>query len=63
MIASSATDSGRDRELDQPFAIGRRGKVRIGNHELVAVSHAREDVQQIGMQQWMDALQHFITLL
>ena len=38
------------------------GKIRIGDHELVAVPHAREHMKQIGVQQWMDALEHFVTL-
>ncbi len=44
--------------VDQPPGDARRGKVGVDDRELVAVSHRRQRMQEIGVQQRMDALEH-----
>ena len=43
---------------DEAPGDARRGKVGVGDHQLVPVAHGREDVKQVGAEQGIEALQH-----
>ena len=44
--------------MQQASADARRRKVGVDDDELVAVAHRRESMQQVGVQQWVNSLQH-----
>jgi hypothetical protein len=56
-IASSA--SGDVRAGSWADACGR--KICIGDHPFVAVAHACEHMEEVGVQQRMDAFEHVVT--